>query len=71
MNKVSIGDLLISTGGIIATLIGLGLCLWMLPYDLKHSSVATYSGLIGSGCFIIYMVTWVSVAKYRLNHRGD
>ena len=29
----------------------------------------TDPGLISSGCFVIYMVTWVGVAKYKINHR--
>ena len=31
----------------------------------------TDPGLISSGCFVIYMVTWVGVAKYKINHREE
>ena len=67
--RVGIGDLLLSTKGIIATLFGLGICLWFIPYLLKSGAMTSYSGLIGSGCFVIYMVTWVGMAKYKINHR--
>ena len=69
--RVGVGDLLLSTRGMFATLFGVGLFLFGIPYELKSRAAASYSGLIGSGCFIIYMITWVSVAMYRINHKEE
>lgn len=69
-HKIGFIELFISVGGIIATIIGLGLGMFLIPYLLKGTDVSDSSTLIGIGAFLIYEITWILVALNEINN-GD
>jgi hypothetical protein len=66
-HKIGFIELFISIGGIIATVIGLGLGMFLIPYLLKRTDVSDSSTLIGLGAFLIYEITWIFVALNEIN----
>lgn len=66
-NRVSIGDLIISRGGIIIGVTGLGLMIY-LNFALKSAFPQIY-GLVAGGFFILYELIGFASYYETVNHK--